>query len=372
MTAPLQQIPPQIAALADYEAFAKDHIEPGAWAYINGGAGDEWTLRENVAAFTRLPLRTRVLRSMQGASTALNLFGCAMDAPILIAPMAFHGLCHPDGEAATALAAGATGTTLVVSTQAGQPIEQIAEAAPGPLWFQLYIQPDRAFTERLVARAEAAGYRALVLTIDAPVNGVRNAEARAGFTLPPHIRAVNLEGMTHPAPGPERALLFGTPLLESVPVWEDIAWLRTLTRLPILLKGIVDPDDARRALDCGIDGLIVSNHGGRTLDGVPAAIDLLPAISEAVGGQAPVLMDGGVRRGTDVLRALALGANAVLIGRPILHALATAGALGVAHALRVLRAEFELTMALTGCRTLAEIDSDCLYENTRDNPRDRR
>jgi len=372
MTTPLQKIPPQIAALADYEAFARDRIGPGTWAYINGGAGDEWTLRENVTAFTRLPLRTRVLRPMQSASTALNLLGCAMDAPILIAPMAFHGLCHPDGEAATALAAGATGTTLVVSTQAGQSIEQIAQAAPGPLWFQLYIQPDRTFTERLVARAEAAGYRALVLTVDAPVNGVRNAEARARFTLPPHIRAVNLEGMIHPAPGRDGALLFGTPLLESVPVWEDIAWLRTLTRLPILLKGIVDPDDALRALDCGIDGLIVSNHGGRTLDGVPAAIDLLPAIAEVVDGQVPLLMDGGVRRGTDVLRALALGANAVLVGRPILHALATAGALGVAHALRVLRAEFELAMALTGCRTLAEIDSGCLNQNVRDNTRHRR
>lgn len=360
---PLAHIPPQIASLSDYEAYAQARIEPGAWAYINGGAGDEWTLRENVAAFTRLPLRTRVLRPMRGASTALSLFGCDMTAPILIAPMAFHGLVHPDGEAATALAVAATGTTLVVSTQASQPIEQIAASAPGAPWFQLYIQPDRAFTERLVARAEAAGYRALVLTVDAPVNGVRNTEARAGFALPPHIRSVNLEGMRTPPPGPDGALLFGTPLLESVPDWQDMAWLRSLTRLPILLKGIVDPEDARRALDCGIDGLIVSNHGGRTLDGVPAAIDLLPAIARSVNGQVPVLMDGGVRRGTDVLRALALGASAVLVGRPILHALATAGALGVAHALRVLRAEFELAMALTGCRTLDEIDKGCLFSN---------
>lgn len=358
---PLAQIPPQIAALSDYEAYARERVEPGAWAYINGGAGDEWTLRENIAAFARLMLRTRALRPMKGASTALTLFGCDMAAPILIAPMAFHGLVHPDGEAATALAAAATGTTLVVSTQSGQPIEQITAAAPGAPWFQLYIQTDRAFTERLVARAEAAGYRALVLTVDAPVNGVRNTEARAGFALPPHIRAVNLEGMRAPSPGPEGALLFGTPLLESVPDWQDILWLRSLTRLPILLKGIVDPADARRALECGVDGLIVSNHGGRTLDGVPAAIDLLPAIARAVNGQVPVLVDGGVRRGTDVLRALALGANAVLVGRPILHALATAGALGVAHALRVLRAEFELAMALAGCRTLDEIDTGCLF-----------
>lgn len=358
---PLAHIPPQIASLSDYEAYAQARVEPGAWAYINGGTGDEWTLRENVAAFARLPLRTRVLRPMLGASTALNLFGCDMAAPILIAPMAFHGLVHPDGEAATALAAAATGTTLVVSTQAGQPIEQIATAAPGAPWFQLYIQPDRAFTEWLVARAEGSGYRALVLTVDAPVSGVRNAEARAGFALPPHIHAVNLEGLRSPPPSGEGALLFGTPLLESIPNWQDVTWLRSRTRLPILLKGIVDPEDARRALDCGVDGLVVSNHGGRTLDGVPAAIDLLPAIAQATEGQVPVLMDGGVRRGTDVLRALALGASAVLVGRPILYALATAGALGVAHALRVLRAEFELAMALTGCRTLDEIEKNCLF-----------
>lgn len=358
---PLSQIPRQIAALSDYEAFARERIEPGAWAYINGGVGDEWTLRENVAAFARLPLRTRVLRPMQGASTALTLFGCAMAVPILIAPTAFHRLVHPDGELATALAASATDTAMVVSTQASFTIEDIAAGGSGPLWFQLYIQPDREFTERLIARAEAAGYRALVLTVDSPVNGVRNAEARAGFALPPHIRAVNLEGMRHPAPAPEGALLFGTPLLESATTWEDIAWLRSLTSMPLLLKGIVDPDDARRALDCGIDGLIVSNHGGRTLDGVPAGIDLLPPIAHVVAGQVPLLMDGGVRRGVDVLRALALGADAVMVGRPILHALATAGALGVAHALRVLRAEFELAMALTGCRSPDDIGEDCLF-----------
>ncbi|HQS69523.1 alpha-hydroxy acid oxidase [Novosphingobium sp.] len=358
---PLPQIPPKIAAIGDYEAFAQDRIEPGAWAYINGGVGDEWTLRENTAAFARLPLRTRVLRPMHGASTTLNLLGADLATPILIAPTAFHRLVHRDGELATVLAAGATGTAMVVSTQASIALEDIAAAAAGPLWFQLYIQPDRDFTERLVRRAEAAGYGALVLTVDAPVNGMRNAEARAGFALPHGIRAVNLEGMHHPAPGPDGALLFGTPLIESVPTWQDIAWLRRLTRLPILLKGIVDPTDARRALGCGIDGLIVSNHGGRTLDGVPAAIDLLPAIAATVAKRVPLLMDGGIRRGADVLRALALGANAVLIGRPVLHALATAGALGVAHALRVLRAELELAMALTGCRTLSEIDEGCLF-----------
>ncbi|MFN3817636.1 alpha-hydroxy acid oxidase [Blastomonas sp.] len=358
----LDHIPREIASLGDYEAFAQARIDPAAWAYLNAGAGDQWTLRENIAAFARLPLRSRVLRDMRGGSTATHLLGLDLDAPILIAPTAYHALAHPDGESATALAAGATGTCMVVSTQASQPIEDIAKAAAAPLWFQLYIQPDRDFTLGLIRRAEAAGYRALVLTVDAPVNGLRNAEARAGFVLPPHVRAVNLEGMKQPAAGQNpQALLFDTPLLEHAAVWGDVAWVKRNTRLPLVVKGITDPDDASRALDCGADGMIVSNHGGRVLDGVPASIDLLPGVADAVAGRVPVLMDGGIRRGSDVLRALALGAQAVLIGRPVLHALATAGALGVAHAIRVLRAELELAMALTGCRTIREIDSRCLY-----------
>ncbi len=361
MLPPLDHIPREIASLGDYEAFAQARIDPAAWAYLNAGAGDQWTMRENIAAFARLPLRSRVLRDMRGGSTATQLLGLELAAPILIAPTAYHALAHPDGESATALAAGATGTSMVVSTQASQPIEQIAAAAAAPLWFQLYIQPDRDFTLALIRRAEAAGYRALVVTVDAPVNGLRNAEARAGFVLPPHVRAVNLEGMKQPAAGQDpQALLFGTPLLEHAAVWEDIAWLKRNTRMPLVVKGITDPDDALRAIDCGADAIIVSNHGGRVLDGVPASIDLLPGVAKVVAGQVPVLVDGGIRRGNDVLRALALGAQAVLIGRPVLHALATAGALGVAHVLRVLRAEFELAMALTGCRTVHDITPECL------------
>lgn len=363
---PLDHIPREIAALSDYEAFAQARIDTAAWAYLNAGAGDQWTMRENVAAFARLPLRSRVLRDMRGGSTALQLLGLEMEAPILIAPTAYHMLAHPDGEAATALAAGATGTWMVVSTQASQPIDQIAEAATAPLWFQLYIQPDRDFTCALIRRAEAAGYRALVVTVDAPVNGLRNAEARAGFALPPQVRPVNLAGLQlPPQDAPTSALLFGTPIMDHASVWDDVAWLRTQTRLPIIVKGITDPEDARLALDRGVDGIIVSNHGGRVLDGLPASIDLLPAVVRAVDGWVPVLMDGGVRRGSDVLRALALGAQAVLIGRPVLHALAAAGALGVAHAIRVLRAELELAMALTGCKTLDEIGPHCLSIDVR-------
>lgn len=353
---PLDRIPGDVAALVDYEALARERLSPGAWAYLTGGTGDEWTLRENVAAFTRLPLRSRVLCDLSGANTRVDLFGTTFAAPILLAPVAFQKLAHPDGELASVIAAGALDTGMVVSTQASVEIEAVAAQAGGPLWFQLYIQQDREFTAALVRRAEQAGYRALVVTLDAPVNGARNREQRAGFALPPGVEAVNLRGMRPPAATPPGVLLFGSPLADSAPGWADLAWLRGLTRLPILAKGITHPDDARRAIDAGMDGIIVSNHGGRTLDGLPASIDLLPGIADAVAGAVPVLMDGGIRRGTDILRALALGARAVMIGRPYVLALAAAGAPGVAHVLRILRGELELAMALAGCRDLAAID----------------
>lgn len=357
---PLATIPPQIAALADYEALAREHMGDAAWAYFAGGSGDEWTLHENAAAFERLKLMPRVLRDLSGADTKIELFGMELAAPILLAPVAFQKLAHPDGELASVIAAGAIDTAMVVSTQASVPLEDIAAQAAAPLWFQLYIQPDRAFTEALVRRAEAAGYHALVVTVDAPANGLRNREQRAGFALPPGVEAVNLAGMHPlPPPAPDR-LLFGTPLIEAAPTWKDLEWLRGLTRLPILAKGIASPQDARRALDAGIDGIVVSNHGGRMLDGTPAAIELLPAVAHEVAGAAPVLVDGGIRRGADVLRALALGANAVLVGRPCVFALAVAGAPGVAHVLRILRAELELAMALTGCARVESIDGSVL------------
>lgn len=359
---PLAAIPPDIAALTDYEALAQARMTPQAWAYFAGGAGDEWTLRENIAALARRRLRSRVLRNLRGEGTRTNLLGQDLAAPILLAPVAFQKLLHPDGELATVLAAGAMETPMVVSTQASVLLEDIATHARAPLWFQLYIQPDRGFTADLVRRAEAAGYQALVVTVDAPVNGIRNREQRAGFALPPGIGPVNLQGMRPlPAPPPGK-LLFGTPMLEQAPTWDDLAWLRGLTRLPIILKGVTDPDDARRTVAAGMDGLIVSNHGGRALDGVPAAIDLLPPIVAAVEDAVPVLMDGGIRRGVDVLRALALGARAVLIGRPYIFALAAAGPAGVAHVIRILRAELELAMALTGCADLGAISPDVLVD----------
>jgi 4-hydroxymandelate oxidase len=219
---------------------------------------------------------------------------------------------------------------------------------------------------QLVQRAEAAGYKALVMTVDAPVNGVRNREQRAGFALPAAIRAVNLQAF--PAQFSQQAVpgespLFGTSLLANVPMWEDVAWLCRATTLPVILKGILSPDDALQAIDVGAAGIIVSNHGGRVLDTVPATIEALPAVAAAINGQIPILLDGGIRRGTDVLKALALGANAVLVGRPYAHALAAAGALGVAHMLHVLRTEFEVAMALTGCATLQDITPHVIFRS---------
>lgn len=360
----LTRIPPEIVAVCDYEAPALARLSAAAAAYLQGGAGDESTLEHNLAGYRRLFLKNRVLRDMTGGGTGLSLFGQDFAFPILLAPVAYQRLFHPEGEVASARAAAAMKTGMVVSTQASLGLEEIARAAPGPLWFQLYIQPDRAFTRQLVARAEAAGYSALVVTVDAPVSGLRNREQRAGFALPPGIEAVNLAGMA-PVPAHHaragQPLLFGTPMLAAAATWDDLARLKSWTRLPVLAKGITTAEDAELALAAGIDGIILSNHGGRVLDSQPATIDLLPALSAALAGRVPLLIDGGIRRGTDIVKALALGADAVLIGRPYVHGLAAAGAAGVAHILNILRAELETAMVLTGCRDLRAIDPALLH-----------
>ncbi|WP_424814493.1 alpha-hydroxy acid oxidase [Roseococcus sp. YIM B11640] len=333
-----------------------------AWAYISTGTADELTLRSNREALERLRLQGRVLTEMSGAQTRLELLGDAYEYPVLLAPAAYHRLLHPEGEVATALGASAMRAGMIVSTQASVPVEEIARRATGPLWFQLYVQHDRAFTKSLVQRAANAGYRALVLTVDVPVS-LRNREQRAGFRLPPGVAAVNLRGMVPPPPPraePHESEVF-RGLLDGAPTWKDIAWLRSISPLPLLLKGIMSPADALRAVDEGVDGIIVSNHGGRALDTAPAAIEALPLIAEAVAGRVPLLMDGGIRRGTDVVKALALGARAVLIGRPYLHGLAVAGPLGVAHVLKILRTELEIAMALTGCATLRDITPEVIW-----------
>jgi 4-hydroxymandelate oxidase len=361
---PVQQVPSGIVAIADYEEYARDHMGPGAWAYFSGGAADELTLRDNVHAFQRLRLCTRLLAGMADGHTEVSLFGHTYDYPVMLGPVAFQKLAHPQGELAAAAAASAMRAGMVVSTQSSYTLEDISRNSQSPLWFQLYVQTDSGHTRELVQRAETSGYRAVVLTADAPVNGPRNREQRAMFQLPEGVESVNLRGMKTSQAVIARAgtsPVFQSGILTGAAAWKDIPWVRSLTRLPVLLKGVMTPADALKAIDHGVDGIIVSNHGGRVLDTLPATIDVLPGITKAVAGRVPLLLDGGIRRGTDILKALALGANAVLIGRPYIYGLAAAGVTGVSHVLHILRTEFETAMVLTGCRTLRDITPDIIW-----------
>jgi 4-hydroxymandelate oxidase len=366
----IARLPEGLVTLADHEAYARTRLDDNAWAYFSGGAADELTLRANRGAWDQLQLLPRVLQPLAGGHTRVTLLGRTLAHPILLAPVAYQRMAHPDGELATAHAAAALGAGLVLSTQASTALEAVAQAMlsdadRGPLWFQLYLQHDRGFTRELVQRAEAAGYEALVLTVDAPSSGARDRERRANFRLPPGIRAVNLEGLPPPPPvdlGAGQSALFDG-LLRHAPTWDDVVWLQAQTRLPILLKGVLHPDDARQATRLGVAGIVVSNHGGRTLDTAPATAQVLPRVVDAVGGALPVLVDGGIRRGTDVLKAMALGASAVLLGRPYVYGLANAGAVGVAHVLRLLRDELEIAMALCGCRQLDQTAAALLHAN---------
>ncbi|GIZ51484.1 alpha-hydroxy acid oxidase [Noviherbaspirillum aridicola] len=364
----VEAIPAGIVNLADHEQHARARLDDNAWAYFAGGAGDEITLRDNRAAWDDIRLTTRVLRRLTGGHTRVQLLGRTLAHPVLLAPVAFQRMAHKDGEIATAYAAATHGAGLVLSSQASVPMEQVAqavlgEASRGPLWFQLYFQHDRDFTRELVQRAEQAGYEALVVTVDAPSSGARDRERRTGFRLPAGISAVNLAGLPPQAPialEAHQSRMFDG-LLATAPSWDDIEWLRGASRLPVILKGIMHAEDARLAMAAGASAVIVSNHGGRTLDTMPATAAVLPRIRAAVGADYPLLVDGGIRRGTDILKAIALGANAVLVGRPYVFGLANAGAMGVSHVLRLLRDELEIAMALTGCKTLNEAGPDLLF-----------
>lgn len=343
--------------LEDYERLAQAKLDANARAFFAGGAGDEITVRWNREAFDRLALNPRVLRGGSGGHTRFTLFGREFKHPIFVAPMSLQKLAHAHGEIATAIAADAQDACMVLSAQASVPMEEAYQAGATCRWFQLYVQPTKPATLQLVRRAEAAGFEALVVTVDAPVSGARTREHRAGFKVPPHITPVNLESLPPlqpPVLTRDQSVVFDH-FMALATTWKDLVWLKTQTKLPILVKGILNEEDAAHAVDIGIDGIIVSNHGGRTLDTVPATIDVLPEIAEATEGKIPLLLDGGIRRGTDVLKAIARGASAVLVGRPIIYGLAVDGTLGAAHVLRILRDEFEMAMALTGCRTLADI-----------------
>jgi 4-hydroxymandelate oxidase len=337
--------------LAEVAEAARRRLDPVYWDFFAGGAGDERTVRANEDAFARRAIVPRVLRGVGARDLRIELFGAELSMPVLVAPTAFHRLAHPDGETATARAAAEAGTVMVVSMAATQPIEQIA-AAGGTLWFQLYPQPDLAFTASVVRRAEAAGCRALVVTVDSPVFGRRERDLRHGFLdLPGGLACENMRD----AGGVVRDIAMDAGL-----GWDRIDWLRATTGLPIVLKGVLHPADARLAVERGVDALLVSNHGGRQLDGAVATLDALPAIADAVAGRLPILLDGGIRRGTDVLIALALGASAVAIGRPVVWGLAMGGTAGVRHVLELVRADLDLALALAGATRPGDLTADLI------------
>jgi isopentenyl diphosphate isomerase/L-lactate dehydrogenase-like FMN-dependent dehydrogenase len=336
----------------DYAEAARQRLDPGPYGYVVGGAGDEHTLRANTAAYGRWELRPRVLVDVGSISTATTVLGTEVALPLLIAPTAFQRLCHPDGEVALARAAASAGTVMTLSTLASvTPAELEAGAPGGPKWLQLYWSRDRGFTQELVEAAAEAGFTALMLTVDLPVAGRRERDARAGFALPDDLPLPNI-------PLALRREDFHSALgavVDDTLTWRDLEWLRSVCPLPLAVKGILTREDALLAAEHGANAVVVSNHGGRQLDGVPASLDALPEVVEEVGERVEVLVDGGIRRGTDVLKALALGAKAALTGRAVLWGLAADGEQGAARVLELLRRELETGLKLLGCTSPAEV-----------------
>ncbi len=354
-----------IVTVEDFEPLARERLPATVWDYIEGGAGAELTLHANRAAFDKISIRPRVLVDVSHCDTATSVLGTPLRAPIIVAPTAFHGQVHPDAEPATAKGAGAAGSLLVVSTMSSRPLAEIAEAATGPLWFQIYVLRDRAVVVDMVARAEAAGFSGLVLTVDTPRLGRRLRDVRNSLAVNADASPVNvggdLTGALHQRQeGISSLAATAADIFDQTVTWADLAWLRDQSALPLLVKGVVTAADATLAVEHGVDGIIVSNHGGRQLDGGMASLRALPEVGGAVAGRCPVLVDGGIRRGRDVFIALALGADAVLVGRPVLWGLAVSGAEGVEQVLTMLTADLEHTMALAGRPTVAGIGRDAV------------
>ena len=346
----------------ELERTAREGMTPSAYDFFAGGADDELTLADNLAAWQRLRLRPRVLRDVSKVSTATTVLGAPVSAPVLVAPTAMQRLAHDDGELATARGAAAAGTIMIVSTYATVSLEDVAAAAPDATrWFQLYVYRDRGWTAELVRRAVAAGYQALVFTVDVPVLGLRRRDERNRFALPPGVLLANVG---EPLPEMEGSALAakirGSDSFDPALTFADIEWLRGLCDLPVLVKGVLRGDDARACVGAGAQGIVVSNHGGRQLDTAVATADALPEVVQAVAGDVPVLADGGIRRGTDVVKALALGAEAVLVGRPVVWGLATGGADGVRGVLETLTEELARALALCGGTTVADLTADLL------------
>jgi 4-hydroxymandelate oxidase len=352
--------------LDELEKLARGRLSKMVYDYYASGARDERTLRENVAAWSRIPICHRVLVDVSVRDPSTTVLGTPVSMPVLVAPTAFHKLACDQGELATMRAAARSRTLLILSSLSNTAVEDVSGAAPeARLWFQLYVYRDRGATEALVARAEGAGARAIVLTVDAPLFGRREPDVRNRFHLPAGLQVENMTAAGHahmPERGDESGLnAYVAEKLDPSLTWKDVAWLRSVTRLPLVVKGIVRPDDAVRAVEHGASAIVVSNHGGRQLDGSPATATALGPVADAVQGRVEVLVDGGVRRGADVVRALSLGARAVLIGRPILWGLAVAGEDGVHGVLEAIRAELDEAMALAGCARVADATRDLVF-----------
>ncbi len=344
-----------------FEVAAADRLSTVAHDYYRSGAWGERTVRENVEAWGRLWLRPHCMVDVSARDPSIDLLGVRVPSPLLVAPTALHRMAHDEGEVATARAAGACGLPMVLSSLSTCTVEAVAAATKAPLWMQIYISQDRGFTRALAQRAQAAGCKALMVTVDTPVWGVRERDIHNGFRVPDGLRMANLERPGQPTGHSGRGI--GESLgwtIDASLTWKDLELLREAVSIPVLVKGVLRGDDAARAIEHGAAGVVVSNHGGRQLDGAMATANALPEVVQAVAGRAPVIVDGGIRRGTDILRALAMGAAAVQVGRPVLWGLAVGGADGVERVLRILMDEFSIAMALAGCASVGSIRRDLI------------
>ncbi|CAO2823398.1 unnamed protein product [Amaranthus hypochondriacus] len=348
----------EITNVSEYEKLAKERLPKMVYDYYSSGAEDQWTLQENRNCFSRILFRPRILIDVSQIDMTTTVLGFNISMPIMIAPTAMQKMAHPEGELATARAASSAGTIMTLSSWATSSVEEVASTGNGIRFFQLYVMRDRNVVTQLVKRAEKSGFKAIALTVDTPRLGRREADIKNRFTLPPHLTIKNFEGLDIgkiDRTNDSALAVYVSSQVDRSLNWKDVEWLQTITKLPILLKGVLTAEDARLAVQAGAAGIIVSNHGARQLDYVPATIMALEEVVKAVQGRIPVFLDGGVRRGTDVFKALALGASGVFIGRPIVFSLAVHGEAGVRKVLQMLRDEFELTMALSGCRSIKEI-----------------
>ena len=350
------QQPREPVNVEDFQELAKATLPPPIYSYITTGSTDEITMRDNVLAFQRLRILPPLLTGVPAADTATTVLKEKISMPILLAPVAAQSLFHPEGILAAARAAKSAGTIMGVSSSGGNSVEEVAEASSGPKWFQLYMPKDRAVARRVIERADRAGFKAIVLTVD--LGERKDNDRRTGFKLPPKVlrkRLIDVGFSVSDRMTDAEVAAFNEKAWDLAMSWEVFDWLRSITKLPLLIKGVLRPDDAKKAVAIGLDGIVVSNHGGRRLDGMPPSIEQLPQIVQAVNGKAEIFLDSGIRRGTDVLKAIALGARAVLIGRPYAWALAARGEAGVARVLELLHEEFVLAMLATGCANVGAI-----------------